>query len=95
LSGGQLVLSWTPVPETAAYWVYGASNNVYFPPGFVPDYQYRLDVLPSGTTTWASGNGIADPDNNWTYLVMAVDDVDQEVTRSNYCGEHDFGIDIP
>jgi hypothetical protein len=95
LAGGQLLLSWTPVPQTAEYWVYGASNNAFFPPGFAPDYQYRLDVLPSGTTVWASGNGIADPQNNWTYLIMAVDAVEQEMARSNYVGEHDFEAEIP
>jgi hypothetical protein len=95
LSGDQMVLSWTPVPETAGYWIYGTSNTAYFSPGFAPDYQFRLDIFPSGTTNWSSTNGIADPDNNWTYLVMAVDYADQEMTRSNYCGEHDFGIDIP
>jgi hypothetical protein len=95
LQGDQLVLSWTAVPQTAGYWVYGTSNSAYFAPGFAPEYHYRLDVLPSGTTVWSSGNGIADPENNWTYLVLAVDDVDQEMARSNYCGEQDFFMFIP
>jgi hypothetical protein len=42
-------------------------------------------------TTWSSPNGIGDPANNWTYLVMAVDETEAELARSNRAGEHDFG----
>jgi hypothetical protein len=60
-----------------------------------PSYEYRLDVLDPTVTTWASGNGIGDPDANWTYLVMAVDEVEGELARSNRVGEQDFDADIP
>jgi hypothetical protein len=35
------------------------------------------------------------PPANWTYLVMAADEVPQEITRSNRVGEVDYLSDIP
>jgi predicted outer membrane repeat protein len=95
LSDSLLVLEWTPCSGAAAYWTYGVSNDAYFQPGLVPPYEHRLAVLPPWTTTWSSSNGIGDPENNWTYLVIAVDDADLEMMHSNYCGEHDFEGEIP
>jgi hypothetical protein len=60
-----------------------------------PSYEYRLDVLDPTVTTWSSSNGIGDPSANWTYLVMAVDEVPQEIASSNRVGEADFLSDIP
>ena len=93
--GGDLILTWNTVSDAAAYWVYGASNLPHFIPGMAPDYTNRLVILPSGTTTWQSPSGIADPTSNWVYLVVAVNGSDQEVNQSNRVGEFDFGIDIP
>ncbi len=90
LSGGELVLSWTPWPGAYSYWVYGALNQAYFEPEFVTPYQYRLQVLPSGTTTWSTPSGVGDPAGNWTYLVLAVDQTEQVLGCSNRAGEHDF-----
>jgi parallel beta-helix repeat protein len=93
--GTALQLDWTAVPPASEYWVYGASNEAYFVPELVSPYAYRLTTLPSGTTTWSSSNGIGDVANNWTYMVIAVDASDQEITRSNRFGEHDFDLDNP
>jgi hypothetical protein len=95
LVGGQLALSWWPWEGSSAYWVYGATNNAWFEPGFAPGYEYRLAVLPPATMTWSSSAGVGDPSSNWTYLVIAVDDVGQELQRTNRIGEHDFGADTP
>jgi hypothetical protein len=46
-------------------------------------------------TSWLTGNGIGDPDSNWTYLVIAVDEAEAELARSNRAGEHDFDCEIP
>lgn len=92
---GQLVITWTPIPAADAYWVYGAANMQYFEPGPSPGFEYRLSVVPAGTTTWASSNGIRDPDNNWTYLVIAVDGLEQELLKSDRFGEFDFGAAVP
>ncbi len=87
---GELVLTWVPRDGAAAYWVYGADNEAHFEPGLLSPYSHRLAVLPASTTTWSGANGIGDPDHNWTYLVVAVDALDQELMRSNRVGEHDF-----
>ncbi len=94
-SGGEALLEWTAWPVASAYWVYGADNEAYFEPGLVFPYQHRLTVLPSGTTTWSSINGVGDPDHNWTYLVLAVDGAEQELCRSNRVGEHDSDTGTP
>ncbi len=90
LSYGELGLDWTPWPGASAYWVYGADNEAYFEPGLISPYDYRLAVLPVGTTTWSSASGVGDPGQNWTYMVLAVDASEQELCRSNRFGEHDF-----
>jgi len=95
LMGGELQLTWGTVTQASAYWVYGASNLPWFVPGGAPGYQYRIEVLPQGTTTWSSAAGIGDPAVNWTYLVMAVNALNLEVTRSNRVGEEDYQADIP
>ncbi len=92
LSGGDLVLQWSPWPVATDYWLYGADNQAYFEPGLSLPYQYRLHVLPAGTTTYVSSNGVGDPDHNWTYTVVAVSASGQELARSNRFGEHDFSL---
>jgi hypothetical protein len=88
---GELILTWSDFLWASAFHVYGEDNQPYF----CPAPENLLAVLPSNTSSWSSSNGIGDQDSNWTYAVLAVDDGDQEITRSNYCGEHDFGMDIP
>jgi hypothetical protein len=95
VSGGNLQLTWSPMPQATAFWVYGASNLPWFAPGMAPGYEYRLTMLPSGTTTWSGPNGVGDPNTNWTYLVMAVDAMENELARSNRVGEVDFEADLP
>jgi hypothetical protein len=46
-------------------------------------------------TTWSSPNGIGDPDNNWTYLVIAVDETEAELAHSNRVEEQDFDCEVP
>ena len=92
--GGELVLTWVPRDDAAAYWIYGADNSAHFEPGFSPGFEHRLDVLSSDTTTWSSSSGVGDPDHNWTYLVMAVDAMGQELMRSNRVGEHDYVLTV-
>jgi hypothetical protein len=86
-----LVLTWSDWPWTAGYQVYGAMNQVYFQ----PNLENLLAELSPDSHSWATLDGIGVPKIDWTYLVIAVDDADQEIMRSNYCGEHDFGMDIP
>lgn len=91
LSGGELLLQWSPWPGAGAYWVYGAENDAHFSPGFSPGYQHRLAVVwPE--TSWSSPNGVGDPNCNWTYMVLAVDASEQELCRSNRFGQFDFSL---
>ena len=82
-------LMWTTCPVTASYWIYGAADNPFFVPGYAPDYEHRLDVILSDTT-WISANGVENASENWTYLILAVDEDDQEVGRTNRWAEYDF-----
>jgi hypothetical protein len=95
LSGNTLELQWSPWTPATEYWIYGVDNWCYFDPGFAPGHEYRLDEVIPPTTIWSSSNGMGDPDHNWTYVVIAVDGSENELARSNYCGEWDFEEEIP
>ncbi len=95
LTGGVLLLSWAPFEGASEFWVFGASNEAHFVPGGPPDFAHRLAQLPSGVTAWSSANGVGDPTQNWTYLVMAVNSEGWELARSGRVGEHDFHVGIP
>ena len=88
LSGSDLVLEWNTVPPATNYWVYGAINEPYFLPQTESPFEYRVHVLSD--TTWTSSAGIADPDTNWTYQVIAVDDSGNALIPSNRVGEYEF-----
>jgi hypothetical protein len=88
--GGDLVLQWTACLGAAAYWVYGADNEAYFPAGGAPGYLHRLAVLSPLSRTWSSPAGIGDEGHSWAYLVLAVDPHENELDNSNRFGEFDF-----
>lgn len=94
VSGSTLEIQWSTWSPATEYWIYGADNNRYYVPGFVPDYEYRVDVVLSPTNTWSTTNGIGDPDHDWTYMVIAVDGSENELARTRYGGENDFAIEI-
>jgi hypothetical protein len=89
VEGNQLTLNWTAVPGAANYWVHGADNAAFF----TPSPNNRVAVVPGGTTTWSTSAGVGDADHNWTYLVVAVDESEQELIQSNRVGEYDYAID--
>ena len=90
--GGELALTWSAISGAGWYWIYGAANEAYFTPGLVFPYPKRVMVVPSGTTSWSTPNGIGDPDHNYSYMVIAVDGSQRELTRSNRVGEFDFSV---
>ncbi len=90
LTGEGLQLGWTPFPGAASYWVYGAANEAYFAPGLTAPYEHRLVVLPPLAFTWSSPSGVGDPNQNWTYQLVAVTTSGQPMRFSNRFGEHDF-----
>ncbi len=96
LTGDDLELEWSTWSPASEYWIYGMTNEPWFLPDLSPPtYVDRVGVVPGRTTTWPSSNGISDPDNNWTYLVIAVDATQQELARSSRVGEFDFDTGIP
>jgi len=96
LQDGQLLLTWEPVGGASAYWVFGNAQVAWFEPDLSPPtYVNRVAVVPGGTTSWSSPNGIADPAINWTYLLSAIGESNVELARSNRVGERDFDLEIP
>jgi hypothetical protein len=95
LSDGEVELDWTTVENTASYWLYGATNRAYFVPGFTSPYQYRIGTFPPGATNWSTAYGVGNPEINRTYLVLAVDSVEQVLGISNRVGEFDFQTGSP
>ncbi len=92
---GTLELSWTEMPGVSEYWIYGADDSAYFDPGFGPNYEFKLDEVLPPATNWITPIGIGDPDQNWGYMVIAVNAYEEELGRSNRIGEHDFDCEIP
>ena len=90
ISGNELLLEWIPHPEAAAYWIYGAENDSYFEPGVEAPFIYRVAISPPFLTSWSTNSGIGSADANWSYIVVAVDDSEQEIARSNRLGEFDM-----
>jgi hypothetical protein len=90
-----VVLWWPEWPGAAAYWVFGAGNDPHFEPELTPPFGNRLAVLPPQTMTWASSSGVGDPENNWTFQVVAVNELEEMIARSTRIGEHDFEQTVP
>jgi hypothetical protein len=93
-SGSQLRLSWNACPGTASYWLYGTINESFFAPGTAPGFDHRLAMLPAAITEWITDEGVGDPGQEWTFVVLAVNDAGWEQARSNHAGERDFVLTI-
>ena len=89
---GELIIEWEDRPDAAEFWVYGVNNQAYLDPDLSFPFSNRLAILPGGTTSWASSRGIGDQDNNWTYVIVAVDGQYEEVTRYGPWAEWDYAI---
>jgi len=94
VTGGEFVLEWAPAVG-AEHWVYGASNKPFFIPGVAPGYDFRVAILQPDIVSWQSSAGIGIPGDDWTYMIIAVDEMGEEIGRSNRVGEMDFLTDIP
>ncbi|MBN1424298.1 right-handed parallel beta-helix repeat-containing protein [Candidatus Fermentibacteria bacterium] len=93
--GATVELSWNDLPGSDHYWIFGAANDAYFLPGAASDFLFRVAVVPGGTTTWSTVQGVADPGDEWSYLVMAMQGQGWEMARSHRAGEREFGIPLP
>jgi hypothetical protein len=89
VQGGGLLLNWSELPWGGGFRLYGEENNPYFE----PTPQNLIALTPDNFRYIP--NCIGDPQSNWTYLVIGVTYQLQEIMRSNYFGEQDFGMEIP
>jgi hypothetical protein len=89
-----MALTWTPVAGASGYRIYGAVNSFGFLPGGAPGFQHLVAALAPDATSWTSSMGISDPDQNWSYLVVAVDPVGLELARSGRVGEFDSPLEL-
>jgi len=89
-----IILSWNAHPEADAYWIYGSSLSPYFPTGTSSGFENRIAVLSGDVHTWQTTGGIGNPDENWTFIVLAMDSGDSELERSNRVGVFDFAVSI-
>jgi hypothetical protein len=87
LEDGQLELNWSKFPWAYTFQVHGEVNQAHFDP--TPGS--LMAVLQPDTQTWSSPNGVGDPSNNWTYLVLALNPAEEVLGYSNRVGEFDFG----
>jgi len=89
-----VTLTWNDHPDAMEYWVYGAESGPYFTIGFDPLFENRLVVLSGDTNAWQTTGGVGNPNENWTFVIVAVDSGDLELERSNRFGIIDFGFEI-
>ncbi len=92
--GESLVMNWSTVAGVSEYWIYGAENRPWFGPELVWPFGDRIYILDPLVTHYSTSEGIGDPESNWTYLVIAVDDQYQEIARSNRVGEWDWEMSV-
>jgi|GEM_PF-1598054 len=95
LDGDEIILAWTPIVAASAYWLYGAQNEPFFIPGFEPPFRHRIAVISPGFDSIIRSDGIGDPIFNWTYQLIAVDRLGQDLEISNRIGEFDFAYNPP
>jgi hypothetical protein len=87
----QLTLTWPYMPGAWQYLIYGEPNNSYFEPA--PE-NLQCEIS-QGTYSWTTTLGVGDSDWNFTFIVIAVDEQQEEIVRSNRYGEFDFGTGTP
>ncbi len=88
VSEGTLILSWDQVVSAHEYWVYGGADEPFFSPQLTPPFSYRVAI--TADTTWASSAGLGDPEINWFYQIIALDESNNGLIRSNRAGEFEF-----
>ena len=91
--GMTVELSWDAVQEANEYWIYGAENEPFFEPQPESPFNYR--IATTSNLSWLSIEQTGDETSNWTYLVVAVNDSDLPLCKSNRVGEFDRNITIP
>jgi hypothetical protein len=93
LENGTLTLNWSTVGGVEEFWVYGAEDDPWFKTDLEWPFENRLFVLDGEVTQYSTTSGIGDPESNWSYLIIAVDDQYHELARSSRVGEWDWGME--
>jgi hypothetical protein len=92
---GERVLAWTPWPHANEYWIYAWSDNVGFTPSSVMTIRDRLAIVPSWVSKWSDRSITSATDARQTYLVVAVDILGREISRSKRSGSQSFTLSVP
>ena len=70
--------------------MHGANNTVLYAPGMSAGYVNPVAMLPSGTESRSSAEGMGDLEMAWTYPGMAVDGLGFTLCRSDRARGCDF-----
>jgi hypothetical protein len=89
--GNDLVLYWSPYPWATSYCCHGEEGHAYYDPGS----ENLMALLPPDVFTLSCIGGINDPQSEWSFVVVAVDDLVAELERSNFAGEREFLWNLP
>ncbi len=89
--GSDLVLYWSPYPWASSHCCHGEENHACFEPGG----GNMLALLSPEVFTFTFSAGIGDPGSEWSFVIVAVDDLNAELARSNYAGEREFVWNLP
>ena len=81
-----LVLYWSPYPMGSSYCCYGEENNTYFE----PRGENVIADIPQNVFSLSCAFGAGDPNAEWVFIILTVDELGAELSRSNYAGERDF-----
>ncbi len=85
-------LSWAPVYMASQYWIFGGVNAPHFRPDLGPGYTNRVAIVQAPATSWSTTLGLGNPDENYTFLVVAINPQNQVMWQSNRVGEYEFGL---
>ena len=85
-TGSDIQLQWTNAPAAGEYWIHGMEGN----PFFIPDSGNRLAIVQQGTQSWIATGTAVDPETQWTFQIVAMDEYGLELVLSNRFGEIDY-----
>ncbi len=89
-TAGLLLIDWTHVPGVFEYLVFGSPTDDWLDPTVDPPYDDLQAAVPGDQNSWSSPNGVNEPNENWTYVVVAINDLNEEICRTNRYGEKDY-----
>jgi len=94
LAGDEIQLDWGTVFMASEYWIYGGIDAPFFLPDLGPNHVNRVGVVQPPTTNWSTTMGVNNPDDNYTFMVLAVNPQSQVMWQSLRLGEFEFEADV-